>query len=113
MVIWSDAAWNNRKDLSSTLGFFSGVTTTGILHGGRHYVSPIHYRSRRSMGKVRSTLSAEVHTLADAEQELYFTKLQVAQLFGFPVNMSNVDETVHRVDGVLVIDVMSIYCSMY
>ena len=28
VVVWSDAAWANRKDLSSTLGFFSGVATT-------------------------------------------------------------------------------------
>ena len=33
VVVWSDAAWANRKDLSSTLGFFSGVTTARILQG--------------------------------------------------------------------------------
>ena len=37
---WSDAAWANRKDLSSTLGFFSGVTTKRILQGKRHGVTP-------------------------------------------------------------------------
>ena len=41
VVVWSDAAWANRKDLSLTLGFFSGVTTTRILQGGRHGVTPI------------------------------------------------------------------------
>ena len=33
VVVWSDAAWAKRKDLSSTLGFFSGVTTTRNLQG--------------------------------------------------------------------------------
>ena len=28
VVVWSDAAWANRRDLSSTLGFYSGITTT-------------------------------------------------------------------------------------
>ena len=45
VVVWSGAAWANRNYLSSTLGFFSGVSTTRILHGGRHGVTPIHHRS--------------------------------------------------------------------
>ena len=60
VVIWSDAAWANKKDLSSALGFFSGVTTTRILQGGRHGVAPIHHRSGKSKRKARSSLSAEV-----------------------------------------------------
>ena len=45
VVVWSDAAWANRKDLSSTLGFFPGVTTTRILQGRRHGMTPTHHRS--------------------------------------------------------------------
>ena len=48
LMMRSDAAWARRKDLSSTLGFFSGVTTTRILHGGRHGVTPILHRSGKS-----------------------------------------------------------------
>ena len=69
VVVWSDAAWANRKDVSSTLDFFSGVATTRILQGGRHGVTPIHHRSGKSKRKARSSLSAEVQALADAEQE--------------------------------------------
>ena len=113
VVIWSDAAWANRRDLSSTLGFFSGITTTRILQGGRHGVTPIHHRSGKSKRKARSSLSAEVQALADAEQELYFTRLQLAEFLGYPVNLNNVDEIVQRVDGILVIDAKAIYDSMY
>ena len=77
VVVWSDAAW---KDLSSTLGFFSRVTTTRILQGGKHGVTPIHHRSGKAKRKARSSLSAEVQALADAEQELYFTRLQNGQV---------------------------------
>ena len=54
-----------------------------------------------------------MQALADAEQELYFTLLQLAEFLGYPVNLSNVDETVQRVDGILVIDAKAIYDSMY
>ena len=37
----------------------------------------------------------------------------MAEFLGFPVNLGNVDETVQRVDGVLVIAAKAIYDSMY
>ena len=43
-----------------------------------------------------------MQALADADQELYFTRLQLAESPGFPVCLDNVDETVQRVEGVLV-----------
>ena len=55
----------------------------------------------KSRRKARSSLSAEVQALADADQEQYFTRLQLAESLGFPVCLDNVDETVQRVEGVL------------
>ena len=81
VVVWSDAAWANRPDLSSTLGFFAGITTAKILEGGRHGVTPIHHKTSKAKRKARSSLSAEVQALADAEQELLFTRLQLAVFF--------------------------------
>ena len=83
------------------------------ISGGRHGVTPIHHRSGKSKRKARSSLSAEVRASADAEQELYFTRVQLAELVGFLVNLGNVDETVQRVDGVLVIDAKAKNDSMY
>ena len=54
-----------------------------------------------------------MQALADAEQKLYFTRLEMAEFLGFLVNLGNVDETVHRVDGVLEMDAKAIYDSMY
>ena len=51
--------------------------------------------------------------LADAEQELYFTRLQLARFLGCLVNLGNVDETVQHVDGLLVTDAKATYDSMY
>ena len=54
-----------------------------------------------------------MQALADAERELYFTRLQLAKFLGFLVNLGNVDETVQRVGGVLVTDAKAIDDSMY
>eukprot|EP00969_Alexandrium_andersonii_P174899 7734619-Alexandrium_andersonii.AAC.1 len=70
VVVWPDAAWANRPELSATLGFFSGITTTKILEGGRHGVAPIHHKTSNAKREARSSLSAGVQALADAEQEL-------------------------------------------
>ena len=113
VVVWSDVAWANRPDLSSTLGFFSGITTEKILEGGRHGVTPIHHKSSKAKRKARSSLSAEVQALADAEQELLFTRLQLAEFLGYPLCRDNVSETVKQVLGVLVVDAKSIYDNMY
>ena len=46
-------------------------------------VTPIHRLSGKSKRKARSSLNAEVQTLADAEQELYVTRLHLAEFLGF------------------------------
>ena len=76
-------------------------------------MTPMHHRSGKSNRKARSSFSAEVQAPADAEQELYFTRLQMSEFLGFLANLGNVDETVQRVDGVLVIDAKAVYVSMY
>ena len=75
----------------------------------RHGVTSIHHRSGKSKRKARSSLSAEVQALADAEQGEISTRLHMGELLGFVVNLGNVDETVQRVGGVLVIDAKATY----
>ena len=53
-----------------------------------------------------------MQALADAEQELYFTRLQIAEFLEFPVNPGNVDETGQCAEGILMIDAKAIYDSM-
>ena len=76
-------------------------------------MTSIHHRSGKSKRKARSSLSAEVQALADAEQVLYFTRFRLAEFLGFPVCLDDVDETVQCVEGILVIDdAKAIYDSM-
>ena len=51
--------------------------------------------------------------MADAEQESHITRLQMAEFPGFLVNLGSVDDTIQRIDGVLVIDAKAICDSMY
>ena len=76
-------------------------------------MTPIHHKISKAKRKARSSLSAEVQALADAEQELLFTRLQLAEFLGYPLCRDNVAETVKRVPGVLVVDAKSIYDNMY
>ena len=113
VVMRSEAAWANKKDMFSTLGFFSKIMTTRILQSGRHRVTPIHHRSGKSKSKARSSLSAGVQALADANKKLYFPRLQLAEFLGYPVNLSNDNEIDHQVDCVWLINAREIYDSMY
>ena len=72
VVVWSDAAWANRKALSST----------PFLCRSSDNTNPARWKTWCG-----SSLSAEVQSLIVAEQELYFTRLQVAEFLGFSVNL--------------------------
>ena len=76
-------------------------------------MTPIYHKTGIAKRKARSKWCVEVRATGDAEQELYFTRLQLAECLGFQLNLSNVNETVQRVGGVLVIDVKAIYHAMY
>ena len=88
-VIWSDTAWANRTRSQDIANLASlKIEGQGEIHSERRGAST-----------------------ADAE-ELYFTRLRLAQFMGLLVNVSNVDKTVQRVDRGLVIDAKAIYDSM-
>eukprot|EP00969_Alexandrium_andersonii_P191111 8442132-Alexandrium_andersonii.AAC.1 len=73
---------------------FSGITTTKMLEGGQHGVTPVHHKTSKAKRKARSSLSAEVQALADAEQELFFARLQLGEFLGHPLSLDT--ETVRR-----------------
>ena len=87
LVVWSDAAWANRKDF--------------------------HHRSGRSKKKARLSSSEKMQAPADAKHEIYFKRPQLAKFLRSPVITDKADEMVQRVEGDVVIDAKSIYDSMY
>ena len=77
-------------------------------------MTPIHHLSDENPENEKQArrLNAEVQPMADAEQESNITRLQMAEFPGFLMNLGNVDDTVQRVNGVLVIDAKAICDSM-
>ena len=111
VLVWSDAAWAGKtcpQPLVSSQELRQHESCKADDTVRLRFIIVLENRTR----KARSSLSADVQALADAEQELYFTRLQMTEFLGFLVNLGNVDETVQRVDGVLGIDAKAIYDSM-
>ena len=81
IVCWTDASWANRADKSSTGGFFIGLAPTAIRSGQSSFVAPFFWATQKLRRQARSSLSAEVQALANAEQEqeLYFARLAWAE----------------------------------
>ena len=70
-------------------------------------------QSSLSTATVGTSENAEVQAQTDAEQELLFTRLQLAEFLGYPLRRDDVMETVKRVPGVPVVNAESIYDNMY
>lgn len=87
IICWTDAAFGNRPDLSSTGGFITGMVCKSMLDGHRGCVNPLAWRSGRLPRIARSSLSAEIQALAEGEQELLFLRTQWAELLGIPLSL--------------------------
>ena len=83
----TDAAVGNRPDLSSTGGYIIGMASKEMLQGRRGYVNPLSWRSGKLPCIARSSLAAEVQSLAEGEQELMMLRFQWAEILGIPVDL--------------------------
>ena len=108
-VAWSDAALANRIDLGSTGGFLVAAASPEILKGERAPLSFMAWRSSKLQRKARSSLAAEAQALAEAEQELMFTRLAWAELCGIPVDLKRPEDAISQISGTVVIDAKSVY----
>jgi hypothetical protein len=87
IIGWTDAAVGNRPDLSSTGGYIIGMASKEMLQGRRGYVNPLSWRSGKLPRIARSSLAAEVQSLAEGEQELMMLRFQWAEILGIPVDL--------------------------
>ena len=67
------------------------------------------WRSSKLQRKARSSLAAEAQALAEAEQELMFTRLAWAELCGIPVDLKRPEDAISQISGTVVIDAKSVY----
>ena len=108
-VCWSDAAVGNRRDLSSTGGFFVAAAEPGISLGRPSKLNPIAWKAGRLPRVARSSLSAEIQAFSVAEEELMYTRLQWLEMIGYDVPLNHPTSILRHSPGILVTDARSLY----
>ena len=106
---WSDAAVGNRPDMTSTAKHIIGMTNAQMLQGVRSPVNLVSWKSGKLQRIARSSLSAEIQALSEAEQELMTCRLQWSEMLGNIPNLRRPWEIAAMIPGALVIDAKSVY----
>ena len=109
MIGWSDAAVANRPDLSSTGAYVVGLCHKQILSGIRSPVNLVAWRSGKLRRTARSSLSAELQALGEAEQEVMFCRALWSELLGYPFDPRAPEKSTKMVKSALVIDAKSAF----
>eukprot|EP00439_Symbiodinium_sp_Y106_P058651 s5262_g8.t1 len=112
MIGWSDASLANRPDLSSTGGYLIALMHKDAIQQGIGRVNPVSWRSGKLHRVARSSLSAETQALADAEQELFYSRLSWREMIGDEIKGTLPEEVSRRVPGYLVVDAKAMYDSL-
>ena len=108
-VAWTDAAVGNRKDLSSSGGYFIGAAEPKILQGCSSPVNAISWKSGKLPRVARSSLAAEIQAFSIAEEELMFVRLEWAEMCGFQIPLFNPSSLIRKTQGVMITDAKSLY----
>ena len=109
ILCWTDAAVGNRSDMSSTGGYFVGMTSKEMLNGKRGCVNPLSWRSGKLPRIARSSLSAEIQALAEGEQELMMLRTQWAEMRGIPVDLRAPHLATCQIPAAMIVDAKSVY----
>ena len=95
MVGYSDASLANRPHASSTGGHIFG------------FMHPEDFA--KGTGKPRSSLSAEVQSLADLEQEMMLARLTWCELLGMEIALKNPASAARQIPAAMIIDAKAGY----
>ena len=109
MIGWSDAAVANRPDMGSTGAYVIGLCNKEILDGVRSPVNLVAWRSGKLPRVARSSLSAELQSLGECEQELMYCRALWSELCGHRLDLRAPEEATKKIDGALVTDAKSVY----
>lgn len=108
-VAWSDAAVGNRRDWSSSGGYYIAAASPKILDGKPSVLNPISWKSGKLPRVARSSLSAEIQAFSVTEEELMFVRLEWAELCGHKIPTNDSISLIAATKGVVVTDAKSLY----
>ena len=106
LVGYSDASLANRRDGSSTGGHIYGFMHPDDFARGSGKLNPVGSKLNRV---ARSSLSAEVQSLADLEQEMMLARLTWCELLGMEIDLRNPAASVRRIPAAMIIDAKAVY----
>lgn len=110
---WTDAAVGNRPDMGSTGGYLVGMVHTDFFTGKRGPVNPIAWRSGKLPRIARSSLSAEVQSLAEGEQEMMLCRAAWGELLGGDLDPRMPEKVTSSIQSAVIIDAKSVYDAFY
>lgn len=108
-VMWSDAAVGNRRDYSSSGGYFLAAAEPKLLEGRPSQLNAISWKAGKLPRVARSSLSAEIQAFSIAEEELMFTRLQWIEMNGIKLPERDKASVLHHAPGAIVTDARSLY----
>ena len=89
-----------------------GLCGQGVLDGKRGHVTLVSWNTNKLKRVARSSMSAELQALSNAEDELHLCRLAWAEFNGHDIDLNAIDEVVRSVPGTVIIDAKSIYDSL-
>ena len=110
---WTDAAVGNRPDMGSTGGYLVAMVHTDFFTGKRGPANPVAWRSGKLPRIARSSLSAEVQSLAEGEQEMMLCRAAWGELLGGELDPRMPEKLTSGIQAAVIIDAKSVYDAFY
>ena len=110
---WTDAAVGNRPDMGSTGGYLVAMVHTDFFTGKRGPANPVAWRSGKLPRVARSSLSAEVQSLAEGEQEMMLCRAAWGELLGGVLDPRMPEKLTSGIQAAVIIDAKSVYDAFY
>ena len=109
MVGWSDGAWKARRDGSSQIGYFAGITDAKLLQGDEAPVSPISWLSCKAPRIAISSSACEVQGADTCAQELEYIRLVLAEVLTGQQPLREWQQTAKIIPAALVLDCRGVF----
>ena len=109
LCAWTDAAAHNRVDGSSTQGIIVAAAPEGLLQGRCENISFLTWHSSKIGRICRSPGASEAIAAVNAEDLLFFARLQFVELLGHTIDIRQVNKSVNLIRGCLVTDSRNVF----
>ena len=90
-------------------GYIIGMASKEMVQERCGYVNPLSWRSGKLPRIARSSLAAEVQSLAEGEQEMMMLRFQWGEILGIPVDHRKPHLATYQMPAAMVVEAKSVY----